>query len=117
MIILRSKAFADSPENNIQENLNQQMITSRELQIEQMKQQRQLLQTQRLREKIAAQERRDAMKNLTQAQKDAAKENDNDTKNSIKVAKVQNERADDSAKNVSLYKVRSKPVQPVPMKI
>jgi hypothetical protein len=80
-----------------------------------MKQQRQILQTQRLREKIAAQERRDSMKNLADAQKQEAKQNESETKNLIKTAKVQDQR--EEAKNVGLYKTRSKPVQPVPMKV
>lgn len=111
MRILRLKKFAETD----QENLNQQMITSRDLQIEQMKQQRQVLQTQRLREKIAAQERRDSLRNLSDAQKREAKENQEETKNQIKTAKIQDQR--EEARNVNLYKTRSKPVQPVPMKV
>ena len=94
MIVLRSKKFAVTDPEDEQEALNQQMVTSRDLQIEQMKQQRQVLQTQRLREKIAAQERRDSMKNLQEAQKQAAKENQEDTKNQIKTAKIQDQRED-----------------------
>ena len=115
MRILRSKKFAITDPKDEQEALNQQMITSRDLQIEQMKQQRQILQTQRLREKIAAQERRDSMKNLQEAQKQAAKENQEETKNQIKTAKIQDQR--EEAKNIGLYKTKSKPVQPVPMKV
>ena len=115
MIVLRSKKFAVTDPEDEQVALNQQMVTSRDLQIEQMKQQRQVLQTQRLREKIAAQERRDSMKNLQEAQKQSAKENQEDTKNQIKTAKIQDQR--EEAKNVGLYKTRSKPVQPVPMKV
>lgn len=111
MRILRLKKFAETD----QENLNQQMITSRDLQIEQMRQQRQILQTQRLREKIAAQERRDSLRNLSDAQKREAKENQEETKNQIKTAKIQDQR--EEARNVNLYKTRSKPVQPVPMKV
>ena len=115
MRILRSKKFAVTDPKDEQEALNQQMITSRDLQIEQMKQQRQVLQTQRLREKIAAQERRDSMLNLQEAQKQEAKQNESETKNLIKTAKVQDQR--EEAKNIGLYKTRSKPVQPVPMKV
>ena len=115
MIVLRSKKFAVTDPKDEQEALNQQMITSRDLQIEQMKQQRQVLQTQRLREKIAAQERRDSMRNLQEAQKQAAKENESESKNQIKTAKIQDQR--EEARNVGLYKTRSEPVQPVPMKV
>ena len=40
MIILRSKTYAEQSDVDLQDNLRQQQITSRELQIEQMKQQR-----------------------------------------------------------------------------
>jgi len=66
-----------------------------------------------MREKIQAQERRDAMKNLRAAQKDQEEKDDNDMKNQIRIQKAQN---DDTARNVGLYKTRSKIVQPVPMK-
>jgi hypothetical protein len=115
MIVLRSKNFAVTDPKEQQEALNQQMVTSRDLQIEQMKQQMQILQTQRLREKIAAQERRDSMKNLQEAQKQETKQNESENKNLIKTAKIQDQR--EEAKNVGLYKTRSKPVQPVPMKV
>ena len=117
MIILRSKFFADEQQQaaqNLQDNINQQQITSRDLQIEQMKQQRQLLHTMRLREKIQAQERRDAMVNARLAQKQSAQEKDDDIKNQIRITK--NQAQDEGAKNVGLYKTRSKAVQPVPMK-
>jgi hypothetical protein len=55
------------------------------------------------------------MKNLQEAQKQAAKENQEETKNQIKTAKIQDQR--EEAKNVGLYKTKSKPVQPVPMKV
>lgn len=67
-----------------------------------------------MREKIQAQERRDAMKNLRAAQKDQEEKDDNDMKNQIRIQKAQND--DDAARNVGLYKTRSKIVQPVPMK-
>lgn len=68
-----------------------------------------------MREKIQAQERRDAMKNLRAAQKDQEEKDDNDMKNQIRIQKAQNDK-DDAARNVGLYKTRSKIVQPVPMK-
>jgi hypothetical protein len=40
MIVLRRKTYADQTDVDLQENLRQQQVTSRELQIEQMKQQR-----------------------------------------------------------------------------
>ena len=91
MIVLRRSKSFSSPEQS-------QEVTSRDLLVEQMKQQRQLLQTQRLREKLQAQERRDMMKNQ------------------VKINKIQAEQ-NDGAKNVSLYKTRAKTVPPVSMKV
>jgi hypothetical protein len=55
------------------------------------------------------------MKNLQEAQKQETKQNESENKNLIKTAKIQDQR--EEAKNVGLYKTRSKPVQPVPMKV
>ena len=107
MIILRKKIFSTTD--------NTENVTSRDLQLEQMRMQRQLLQTQRLREKIAAQERRDAMKNLQRSQKEDAEEKSSQAKNQINVKKLEND--DLGAKNVNLFKTRSKVVAPVPMKV
>ena len=68
-----------------------------------------------MREKIQAQERRDTMKNLRAAQKDQEERDDNDIKNQIRIQKAQDAK-DDAARNVGLYKTKSKIVQPVPMK-
>ena len=109
MIIIKkkNKEFS-SPDPQTQE------VTSRDLQIEQMKMQRQILQTQRLREKLAAQERRDFMKSLEKSQRNEIEQKNDQTKNQISLKKIDTQ--DDSAKNVSLYKTRSKVVTPVPMK-
>lgn len=104
MIILRNKNFSTTDD-----------VTSRDLQLEQMRMQRQLLQTQRMREKLAAQERRDAMKTLQQSQKDDTDEKESQAKNQIRLKKLDNEET--GAKNVNLYKTRSKVVSPVPMKV
>jgi len=114
-ILRKTKSFADSNTDQQNDILRTQNITSRDLLVEQMKQQRQLLQTQRLREKIQAQERRDSMRNLRMAQKDSEEEKIDDMKNQIKINKSQNDQ-NDIARNVGLYKTRSKPVQPVSMK-
>ncbi|MBP3732538.1 MAG: hypothetical protein J6I84_04755 [Bacilli bacterium] len=109
MIVLRRSKSFSSPEQS-------QEVTSRDLLVEQMKQQRQLLQTQRLREKLQAQERRDMMKNLREAQKDSDEDKNDQMKNQVKINKIQAEQ-NDGAKNVSLYKTRAKTVPPVSMKV
>ena len=118
MIVLRSKSYADpsySPEPPSQPQ-QENPLTSKELMIEQMRQQRQLMQTQRLRQKIQAQEARDRMRALQTAQRMDKEEKAEDAKNNIKVKKLENQDNSAVAKNVPLYKTRSKLVAPVPMK-
>ena len=124
MIVLRTKSYADSlplqDNQNIQPQEQQpqgeQLLTSKELLLEQMKQQRQLMQTQRLRQKIQAQEARDRFRALQNAQKADREEKMDDAKNVIKAKQLENQSNSAEAKNVSLYKTRSKVVAPVPMK-
>ena len=120
MILIRNKVFADLPQSQNQPNANpspkDEMLTSKELMIEQMKQQRQIMQTQRLRQKIQAQENRDQLKAIQNAQRVEREEKDDDMKNNIKVKRIENQDNSAEAKNVSLYKTRSKIVPPVPMK-
>jgi len=123
MIVLRNKTYADSSlqyQNISQPSQpqvnNDQPLTSKELLLEQMKQQRQVMQTQRLRQKIQAQEARDKVKALQAAQKVDREEKMEDAKNTIKAKQIENQSNSTEAKNVSLYKTRSKIVAPVPMK-
>lgn len=122
MIVLRTKSYADSLQDNqniqpqAQQPQGEQLLTSKELLLEQMKQQRQLMQTQRLRQKIQAQEARDRFKALQNAQKADREEKMDDAKNVIKAKQLENQSNSAEAKNVSLYKTRSKVVAPVSMK-
>lgn len=112
MIILRNKIFAEpqalTPDSNEQQN-------SQELLIEQMRMQRALLQNQRQRQKIQAQESRDRIKRTQDAQKLEQRRDEQEQKNQIRVKRLEMDR--DEAKNVGLYKTKSHPVPPVPMKV
>jgi len=112
MKILRNKFFAVSELPNSAQQMPPSP-TSKDMAMEQMKLQRQILQTQRMREQIQAQESRDRMKNLQTAQRIEQQKDEQLSKNRIKVAKLDK---DKGAENVSLYKSRSKITEPVPMK-
>ena len=118
MIILRnrkSKSFSALDNINSAQDPNNQ-LTSKDLAIENMRMQRQLMLNQRMRQKLQAQERADQLKQISRAQRDEDASDEQDTKNQIKIKKIEQENSASEAKNVPLYKTRSKPVQPVPMK-
>ena len=114
MIILRkkTKSFAD-PNSSVSQDPNNQ-LTSKDLAIENMKMQRQLMLNQRMRQQLQAKERADQVRQISKMQKNEEARDEQETKNQIKVKKIEQDR--DEAKNVGLYKTKSKPVPPVPMK-
>lgn len=123
MIILRNqknKSFsALDNTNSAQEDpeSSNQKLSSRDLALENMRMQRQLMMNQRTRQKLQAQEIRDRQKMVTSAMKAEEKKDEQDMKNQIKIKKIEQDNSNNEAKNVPLYKTRSKPVEPVPMKV
>ena len=79
--------------------------------------QRQLMMNQRMRQKLQAQERADRIKAITKSQLAEDKRDEADTKNQIKIKKIEQDNSASEAKNVHLYKTRSKMQAPVPMKV
>lgn len=118
MIILRRKIKSFSSIQNPPEDQNSgnQQLTSKDLAIENMKMQRQIMLNQRMRQKLQAQERADRLRQIARAQKEENDKDEQDSKNQIKIKKIEQDNSASEAKNVSLYKSRSKPVIPVPMK-
>ena len=101
---IRRKLFTDqAPEQ----------MTSRDMQLEQMKLQRQLMQTGRLRQKLEAQERRDESRRIMQLQKMEHLKDIEEDRQRVRVKKLEDK--DDNV-NTSLYKSKSHPVAPVSMK-
>ena len=123
MVILRkSKLFAaissavnkpDTPQEQEQQNPDEPIKTSKDLLVEQMKLQRIMFQTQKQRQQLQAQESRDRMRQIQNAQRVEQKKEEQEDKNDLKRRKME---VDEGAKNVGLYKSRSNPVAPVPMK-
>lgn len=101
---IRRKLFTDqAPEQ----------MTSRDMQLEQMKLQRQLMQTNRLRQKLEAQERRDESRRIMQLQKMEHLKDIEEDRQRVRVKKLEDK--DDNV-NTSLYKSKSHPIAPVSMK-
>lgn len=119
MIILRSqksKSFSALDSAQTEPESSQQQLTSRDLALENMRMQRQIMMNQRQRQKLQAQEIRDRQRMISSAMKSEEKKDEQDMKNQIKIKKIEQEDGNSEAKNVPLYKTRSKPVQPVSMK-
>lgn len=108
MIILR-KLFAlpNSPQPE-----QEGQLTSRDLQLEQGRLQRQLIQTQRLKQKIQAEERKNQMSRIIQLQKMEQRKDMEEDKQRVRIKKA--EQSD--YKTNSLYKSKPNMIAPVPMK-
>lgn len=100
-------------EQQSQPNPQAPVQNSTELLVEQMKLQRALLSVQKHRQKVQAEENRDRMRSLQNAQRIEQKRDEQENKNMIRRKKLEE---NEGAKNVSLYKTRSKGTDPVPMK-
>ncbi len=88
-------------------------LTPRDLQLENMKMQRQIMINQRTREKLEADRIKARMKSIQSAQRMEQQRDIQDEKNRIQTQKMEN--AQDLPRNVNLYKNKSTVVQPVSM--
>lgn len=91
----------------------QPQMTSKDIQVEQMKLQRQLLTTQRMEQKLKAEERRSEMNRIIQQQRMEKNKDLEEDKQRVRIKKM--EQVNNDA-NTSLYKTKSRPVPPVAMK-
>lgn len=111
-MIIKRKLFASQQNPQPQEVEQDSKMSSRDIQLEQMKLQRQLMQTQRMKQRMQAEERRDEAKRLMQQQKLEQQRDREEQKQRISIKRQEN---NDNV-NTSLYKSKSHPVAPVPMK-
>ena len=109
MIILRKKdkVFAQSQNQ-------QQQPTSNDLMIEQMKLQKQAMETQKQREKLRSEEARKRMTMMQRLQKQEDEREDKERNDQIKAKKI--EQDNNKPENQGLYKSKSKIVTPIPMR-
>ena len=91
-------------------------MSSRDLQIEQMRLQRQILETQRMRQRIQAEERTQQLKQTTQVQKMEQKKDEARDENQLKAKKIDAQNNRQEINNIGLYKTKSKPTPTVSMK-
>ena len=92
-------------------------LTAKDLQIEQMKLQRQLLQTQRMRQKMESEERLHQSKQLAQLQRAQQKEDQSEKENQVRVRKLHDDSSINPAdRNWNLVKSKAKTTAPVSMK-
>jgi len=105
MKIIRQKKFAAVEEP--------QQLTPRDIQLENMRMQRQIMINQRTKQKLEADAAKNRMKRIQQLQKMEMQKDMQENKAMLQTQKMQN--LDDSPKNVGLYKTRSKGVDPVAM--
>ena len=125
MIVFRRKEFAladqgqgqtvSSPQQSDQASITNE-VTSRTLLLQQMRLQRQIIQTQQARRKLEQQERLSKMKQLGQLQKTEQEKEDREKNNQVQIKKSEDgvRKMND---NTSLYKSKSKTVPPVSMKV
>lgn len=92
-------------------------LTAKDLQIEQMKLQRQILQTQRMRQKMESEERLHQSKQLAQLQRAQQKEDQSEKENQVRVRKLQDDSSINPAdRNWNLVKSKAKTTAPISMK-
>jgi hypothetical protein len=125
MIVFRRKEFAladqgqgqivSSPQQSDQASITNE-VTSRTLLLQQMRLQRQIIQTQQARRKLEQQERLSKMKQLGQLQKTEQEKEDREKSNQVQIKKSEDgvRKMND---NTSLYKSKAKTVPPVSMKV
>jgi hypothetical protein len=104
-MIIKRKLFASNdptPEQSPEIGLAKQEMTSKDLQIEQMRLQRQILETQRMRQRMQAEERMQEMKQVNQTQKLEQKKDEAQKDNQLKVKKIdaQNSRQEEDINNL-----------------
>lgn len=131
MIVKRSKLFAspsDSSNQPIissipsQPGINQesklaitQQVSSRDLAVQNMKLQQQMILNNRMRQKLQADERNNRMKALAETQKVETQKDKVEKNNLAKVQKAQAENQTPAERNWASIRQKSKPTSPVPM--
>lgn len=118
---LQRKTFAlpqqTQQSQNISLDLSEQSKTSAELQIEQMKTQRAILNLQRQKQKALEEERKAQLKQVSDAQKVEQNKDEVNKNNQVKVKRMQDSQQTNAAENNwGLVKSNTKAKPPIPMK-
>ena len=105
-MIIRRKIFTE------QQSQFGNDITSKDLQIEHARLQRELIRTQRMRQKLQAEERESMLNRSVRLQNMKQREDMEDTKAKINIKRLEG----NNSFSPSMYKSKPHPVPPVPMK-
>lgn len=114
MAIYRIKRFSSPDQPGYSQNDEENVMTSKDYQIENMKLQREILRNQRQEQRLREEERRTKLKAQMAMQRQENKENQEADKNQVRVKESQ-DRKDDNTR-VGLYKKSTNPIKPVSMK-
>ena len=117
MIILRIKSFATPlPQQNPQQPNSPQSPNPKpgQILIEQMKTEREAMKNMRKRQEMEAKEKQTKIRNVIRQQAEDRKEKMDSMKERAKA--IKNEQQNNSPSNTYLYKSKSVPTPPVPMK-
>ena len=118
MRIRRSKFFSD-PSSQTQQppTPQQELMDSKQLTLENMRLQRMIMQNQRIKQKMEAEERNSRLKSLAKMQQAEARKDETEKDNQVKIQKMTSDQQLNPAdRNWRLVKSNSRPVPPVPMK-
>lgn len=115
MAIYRIRRFSAQDPSMYGQEGNEELLTSKDYQIENMKLQREILRNQRQRQKLQEEERRQQLQQQRDLQRQEAAKNMEDSKNQIRVKESQNDQ-NPGAQHPGLYKKSTSAVKPIPMK-
>ena len=113
MAIYRIKRFsAQDPSMYGQQN----PLTSKDLQLENMKLQREIMRNQRQEQRLREEERRQLLQTQKENQRQEMKATQEEDKNQIRLKESQNRSENNGAQHIGLYKKSTTAVKPVSMK-
>ena len=110
---VKRKLFSSPQQPQQPQNMaSRPQISSRDAQLEEGRLQRQLLITQRMRQKLQADEKKNQMNRIIQLQRMEQRKDLEEDKQRVRVKRMEQ----NNEVNTSLYKTKARPVNPVPMK-
>lgn len=117
-MIYKVRRFSTQDQNQGQE-MEENVMTSKDYQLENMKLQREIMRNQRQQQRLEAEERQQQLRSQQSAQRQETKQNMEDSKNQLRLKESQNRKDSDQnpgAQHPGLYKKNTSAVKPVPMK-
>lgn len=109
-------AYGQQREDNLQKNLQQSQISSRDLQIENMKMQRALMENQRARQRLQAEERQQVLKSQNSSSKNQKQQKDEQEQKQMIQAKRVRDSKENPALTWGMVKKNTTAKPPIPMK-